>query len=463
MQSRRFGVVAFIMFMAAGVAAAADAPNVKGWSDSFAAPVIAGPGVSVPSARIASGHLRLDIGGTMYPVAVNGRVVGVFFRGGKLAYTSTDPLEAASYRTNADRAASYEVSKEGVVSDSVSSALVFLSAGADTLAPDGWPEGGAPAEAVTGLAEHLERFAKDKGARYQKLFPQAMVDPPAEPLVIAEIAAGKNDVAYAYDTLRDREESISVQRKLKSDESFLKDVRVPDLVSAQPIGRERLETAPRRFMQNALDVTVVNTEGLHAKVAAKTTFQALAPLRVLDLALWSSHIGTVGIGAKWAQHDYVLASVRDADGTALPFAHVDDDLLVELPRQLSPGQTVELEFEISGDVLFNPGNDSYWSLPTEPWYPTTNRIDCQYMTYHAVVKVKKPFVPYSCGRTVRRWQEGELECAEFREDKPIQIPVVLAGRYSTYSEERDGITVRVSSVRLGQRRGQEPGQPVSLA
>jgi aminopeptidase N len=63
--------------------------------------------------------------------------------------------------------------------------------------------------------------------------------------------------------------------------------------------------------------------------------------------------------------------------------------------------------------------------------------------------VKKPYTAFSDGATLRRWEEGDLACAEFAEEKPINIPVVIAGKYTTKSEERSGVTVRVSSYAMG--------------
>ncbi|HKI86472.1 MAG TPA: M1 family aminopeptidase, partial [Thermoanaerobaculia bacterium] len=57
-------------------------------------------------------------------------------------------------------------------------------------------------------------------------------------------------------------------------------------------------------------------------------------------------------------------------------------------------------------------------------------------------------VPFSNGTTVVRWREGDLNCAEFRLYKPIQFPVVLAGRYQIFSEYRKGVTVRVATYVL---------------
>ena len=84
-------------------------------------------------------------------------------------------------------------------------------------------------------------------------------------------------------------------------------------------------------------------------------------------------------------------------------------------------------------MLYRPGGDNYWSL-TWNWYPTGILWAMEAFTYHAVVKTKKPFTAFSNGRTVRRWEEGDLACAEFQEDKPIQGASILAGRYTTYSE-----------------------------
>jgi len=144
--------------------------------------------------------------------------------------------------------------------------------------------------------------------------------------------------------------------------------------------------------------------------------------------------------------------VTVAGGDPLPFVHDGGDLLVELPRALAAGESIDLAFAIGGDVLFHPGNDSYWEMGTGAWLPLPNRSELMAATYHALVKVKKPFIPFSCGQTVRRWDEGELSCAEFREELPIQIPVILAGSYTTTSEERNGVTVRVSAYAIAKPR-----------
>jgi len=217
------------------------------------------------------------------------------------------------------------------------------------------------------------------------------------------------------------------------------------VLSRQPIGRHLLD--PRRvpWTLTDIDLTLVNPGGLEAQLTTRETVTAKARVRVLAFSLSSSFVGGVGVIGAMVENPYHLISVALADGTPIAFSHGNDDLLVELPSALEAGESVTLTFVIRGNVLFRPGNDSYWLLPIGPWLPLPDRMDQQSFTYHAIIKAAQPFVPFSNGTTLVRWREGGLECAEFRLDKPIQFPVVLAGRYQIFSEYRDGITVRVAT------------------
>jgi Peptidase family M1 domain len=420
-------------------------PTVAAVAKDVASPVLDAAGVDASGRSFNSGHLTLSFQrGALYPVMAGTRPIGAYFVGtATLTWVSKDPLEAAVYRTNVDRAGG-SVASDGTFTEPVESGLIVMSGGVGRFFGDAAKSDASVAAAKHAFAAHLERFSHDYGVRYPQILPQALLDGPADPVVVAELRGAKHDFQYVYDDLRNHDEWLAVMRTSRSDLAFEKNSRYPDVLSLQPIGRSRLETAPRRFMLTALDVTVVNPAGLSAELTTRETFQALVPVRILDLALWSRIAGTVGLGGQWAQNEVTLRSVT-LDGKALPFSHVDGDLLVELPRPLAPGETATLEFAIDGDVLFRPGGDSYWTLPTAPWFASPNRVDTEYMTYHAVVKVPKPFVSFSCGVTVRRWEEGGMACAEFREDKPIQIPAILAGRYTTVQDTRNGLTVSVSS------------------
>ena len=429
--------------------------SVAEWSKAFAAPTVAGSGVDAAGRVVTYGHLELRFAsGRIYQVLVADRVAGAYFiGGGTFRYVSADPLESAPFRANVDRDTSYTVGKDGAIGGEVESLLLMLSSGAEQLGP-GTPAqpGSAPVGVASAFADHLGRFAHDHNVRYTQLMPQAMVDPPMQPLVVAEIVAAKADLAYVLDPMRGHDEWIATMRKSRSEESFLKDKRFPETLSDQPVGRRRLDSEPRRFLLTAVDLTLVNPGGLRAELETRETFRALEPVKALNLRLWSTAVGTVGAFANPQEREYVLQKAVLESGEAVPFAHVNGDLVVELPRTLRPGEEVTLDFKAAGDVLFKRGNDSYWELPTDDWLPVPD-LGGQFFRYHATVKVKKPFTSFSDGVTVRRWDEGDMACAEFREDKPIQIPVVLAGKYTSTLEQRNGLTVEVASYVSAEPRG----------
>ena len=436
----------------------AQSSTVAEWAAALQRPGLVGAGLDAAGRTFTWGHLTLaDCAGRVFPVVALDQVVGFYLHGtGTATYASPDPLELATFRTNVARVTSYKLDAGGVLRVPVEGALVLLSHGAAALSGEQpWREGATPPAAADAFAKHLERFAGDQWPRYPQLMAQALVDPPATPLVVAELATGKKDLAYVLDPLRDHDESIFVLEKTKNQERVLKNKRFPENLSSQPVGRTRLQSRPRRFALVAVDVAVTNPEKLAIEVEATETFVALAPLRTLELAAWSSRYVFTGPSSMLGENPYRLASATLADGQVLPFTHANDDLVVELPRPLAAGERVTLRFKLSGEVAYRPGGDNYWWLGESGWFPSPARPDMPYFTYHATCKVPKPFIPFSCGRTVRRWEEGTFACAEFREDNPIHYTTMLAGKYTTISEERGDVTLSVSSYGGANQRGTE--------
>jgi aminopeptidase N len=68
------------------------------------------------------------------------------------------------------------------------------------------------------------------------------------------------------------------------------------------------------------------------------------------------------------------------------------------------------------------------------------------------VRVKRPFVPFAPGVTVSRRSEGDENLLESRVEQAVQFAVVLAGRYQFEEETREGVTVRVASYAMKNRR-----------
>ena len=102
--------------------------------------------------------------------------------------------------------------------------------------------------------------------------------------------------------MRDHDEAISVMRKSKSDLPIYKDKRYPEMLSDQLVGRQRLQPDSKRFLLTDLDLNLRAPGGLKVEIETRETFYALAPLRVLDLRLWSTHVGGVGLTGHPEEH-----------------------------------------------------------------------------------------------------------------------------------------------------------------
>ena len=122
-----------------------------------------------------------------------------------------------------------------------------------------------------------------------------------------------------------------------------------------------------------------------------------------------------------------LRKVTDEAGRSLAFVHDYDEVVIQLAESAAPERPIKLKFEIDGDFLVSPAGDSYWELGISDWFPQPS-LAGQFYTFHATVRVKKPFVPFAPGKTVRRTTDGDENLLETRVDKPICFAVILAGR-----------------------------------
>ncbi|MGC8917148.1 MAG: M1 family metallopeptidase [Thermoanaerobaculum sp.] len=411
--------------------------------------------VPVEGRQLTAGGLTLVLKtGTLTPVLAGERDVGWFFVGnGEATYKVQESLLLPVFAYNVKNATSVGPFGNDALKTECETALI-LSADAASLFPSLPESGQAPPQEA--FSRHRERFSRDLGFQPQDLLPAALLEDFREALSFVELHGPKDDFVFILDPLVTRGESFAVLRPIYSRDTDLpefKGRRFQDTLVSVPLGRGFLDFAPDRFFLSHLDVTVVHPEGIRGEVTARETFTVLEPVRVLPLSLWSEQVITAGVGSKPKLVPYTLASVTTEDGRELPFVHREGKLLVDLGRKAQAGEKVTLTFRMGGDVLYNPGNDQFWMLPTSSWFATPYRVEMQHATYHAVVKTKKPFLAFSSGKLVKRWEEGELACAEFASEKPLMLPVILAGKYKVSEETRNGRTVRVASYVAAEPRG----------
>jgi hypothetical protein len=410
---------------------------VKQWSGL----TLQGPGRPVQGLRLSAGHVTLVLAnGNAAPVVADGEVVGVFFRGqGTLEYLSADSVEFPIVTYNVRKNTGVTAVAEGknlAIRDAFKEVL-WLAGG---IALPSLPTDSSGPPLDEPFALHAKRFGQVYASPITHQFVDWRLNGPDRPMVRAEIAGGSVDLVYVLDALEARSETLMASR-----ESLTIDDRLDlTVLSDQPIERDRRDPLVPRFILADVDLSVTASDGKDVSLSVTETFFAtVQPTSVLLLNLYDTMFASSNLGTPQPRRLRVKG-VFDEAGAAVPFDHAKDEIAVGLASPLLPGPPLKLRFEIEGDVLYNPGGDSYWELGTGPWFPQPD-LSGQYYTVHTTIKVKKPFVPLVPGKTLRRVEEGEWNVLETRIDKPVQFMVIIAGKYSFEEETKNGVTVRVAS------------------
>ena len=442
---RNWILAALIAFVLA--APAAGTIDISKKVEAFDNARLKGPGAEARGTALSVGNLSLRFtSGKLFPILVDGKTEGVFFIGeGQFEYSSVDPFEAANFKTNVKRATRYTV-EEGKLAGAISE-LIFWGAGYLDDLPDG-PAGDSSREAQKRFRQFRDKREFDQTAVEVQVV-HSLAEPPGRPFAIVELGADKKDLVYTFDTVFSQDESIFALDKVNLGTKFTKQLRQLFVLSRQPIGRNRLTLPPMAYRLVDVDANVVNPGGMDVRVEVRETFEILEPTRVLKLSLMSWRMVDL------LQHDYRLKAVTGKDGSALPFVHREGHLIVQLPQPAESGDSVVLDFAMEGDILGRPGGDNYWILGPSGWLPEVRRVDANFHSYRVVIKVPKPFMAFSNGRTVKRWDEGNFACAEFRETQPIFLPVILAGKYKSFEQTNDGVTIQVHAYAQAKKQRME--------
>jgi hypothetical protein len=423
--------------------------------------------VPVHDLPLAAGHLALVLkSGNAAPVFSGREIVGLFFEGqGALEYRSADPIEFPVMAFNARKASSLSTEKGDkvlIVRDSFKRVL-WVSAGAPLPEVPGgaqlWKSAEARVEASAAVgppleasfAKQREKFRRALGTPTPFLFGLQSWNAPLAALVAAEIDGGKEDLRYFFDDAQDHSERLELLRSPSSSDPEIRRSLFAVTLSDQPIGRDRRDPQAAPFLLTDVRVDLTASDG---RDAAMSVVETVVPQgrsqSVLAFSLHNTVYDFSGVGSL-RPRSYRVKTVTDGAGAPLSFAHQNGALLVGLRTPAPPDLPVKLTFEIDGDFLIRPEGDSYWLLGVEPWFPQPD-LAGQFYTFHATVKVKKPFVPFAPGRTVSRRTEGDTSILETEIDKPVEFAIVLAGKYQMREETREGQTIRVATYAFSNER-----------
>ena len=402
-----------------------------------------GQATQVADVKLTSGRMTFTLAtGRVAPVVVGDQTVGLFFTGkGTYEHTSNDPAEAAVVKHNVKKVSDLTVAeKQGVlaISDAIGE-LLYIS-----------PGGKLPQLSTSSTISVDEQFkdfkqtlARDSGAPFAHLFALKKLDTPAGELTMAHFRGGKESGVYVYDDVLNHKETLQILREYRGDNKAAKKYLYRTPISEQLIKRQWKDYYVQNFLQTAVDLDLTGSEKKDVKYTMTQTVVPMnAPRRVFRFDLYNELI--VGLNDVRTLN---LRSVTGADGKPLEFSHRNDELLVTMPAHVPMHGNAVMKFAVDGNFLDRPLGDSYWELGTFPWFPQ-GELGEQYYTWHAVVRVKKPFIAFSPGTTIRRGEEGEYNVVETKLDKPVQFASLLAGKYYFAEDTRDGVTVRVASYGL---------------
>jgi len=405
-----------------------------------------GAAVLVRDRTLSAGRMTCTLRtGRAAPVRAGDEVVGLFFEGeGTMAYVSTDPVEGPLVLFDTRKGSGLKARKTeaGVAVDDGFRHLLWIAAGVEV------PEvAGDPAPSVAeAFRKEREKFGRIHGAPLSHDFALQRWNAPSAPLVWAEMDGGREDLVYELDRVDHPSEALLVLHSSESRDSELRKFLWPVALSHQPVDRDARDPAPPRFLLTSVDLDLTASAGNDATLSVLETFVPIgAPIAALRLDL----VGTwyASSGANLATRSEKVRAVTDADGRSLEFDHRGDEIVVRLAEPAAPDRPVTLRFAIDGDFLIRPGGDNYWELGVSSWFPQPYLGEQAY-TFHALVRVPPPFIPFASGATVRREVENGRNLVETRVDHPIQCAVILAGKYATHEEVRDGVTIRVATYAL---------------
>jgi len=451
-----------IPFRALALAAALPLASVSFAGDDLATvvgtlahPRLGAPCRSVHSAKLAHADLEVTlVSGAVCPVLAGGTTFGWFFAGNAtFRYVSRDRIEQPVLRYNAKAEGRVTLKDlEGglaVVTGTVET--VFFSASGGALPELAGEPAGSPASA---FEKHRASFARYADLSTAHLFAQARLDGWATPAVRVELEGGDGPLLYTFEPTDARSESLELLADYAtSDKQVRKEFRATAL-SDQPIGRDRRDPVAPPFAVTAVDYQLTASGGDAVAVTARmTVVPARAGLRVLRFDLPGRILVWSGPGESSAR-TYRITSVTGGAGEALAFDQGIEDVIVDLGAVSAPGRPVDVGFRIEGNFLVRPNGDNYWTLQSSELFPQPERAGAQYTT-HGVIRVKKPFLAFASGVTVRREVQGDDNLLEVRSDLPNGHPIVLAGNYAFSEDKRDGVTVRVATYAMNNPRSQE--------
>lgn len=321
----------------------------------------------------------------------------------------------------------------------------------EAAAEDASSEAGGDAESGAGAGSGLPEGLRE-------LLATALVAPPSNTLLrdlgidhdgpglaYVLVDGGRADLRLTVDPVIDGEEHLASVIDMSRYTTLLRGEKTLHRLAVQPVDREWWERVPAVATAVHEEISVENTEGRWVEVTTRTTVRAERS----GVSLWVADLADFTTDGEEIL-PIEVASVQ-VDGEPAAWVHHGGELLVALGRTLAGGDTAVVEVSNAGELAIRPNKDSYWYLRTWPWYPQPP-LDAEMASLEIEVRSPDPFVPFASGDTVERRRENGVHVLRTRTDKPVQFPVVAAGKYHVFTETFEGTACTVATYAFGKER-----------
>ncbi len=435
----------WVMILSATSGFPADLQSTLG---SLAQPTMAGNAERVDGFEFRYGNTVFTLTGEVEGVLGAEKTVGFAFKGhGKAAITiAPGPFRQANLTTIRDEGSVKDLDGD-VLEQTFEGGVFFTNEVPEQLFRG---ENVTDSELAEIVSRSVERWGQTRYTGLDHMLAPFVFETMDRAVAFAVLWDGGDDTLFIYDPVNQRQELYG--RLKKSSIGGAGVFQYLDLIMQQPAGID-IKTRPiPRMLQTAIDLELVSLDNEAATEVTTTTVRAGAePVRLLNFSLMS---GRSEEFRTWDDQEFpiTVSAVTDRGGADLEFSHKYNELLILLPEPLAPGATVTLTVQAEGGFLKNFSGDAYLVLGNMAYLPQLDIYDTA-ASFHSVVKVKEPFVPIACGRTVRRWTENGLNCVESLEEKPIAFPFVIVGKFVVTQEEQGGFDIRIYSYATAKKKG----------
>ena len=209
---------------------------------------------------------------------------------------------------------------------------------------------------------------------------------------------------------------------------------------SQPIKRAWWDPTAVDFASTETDIDVRSLSGDNVRVTTRSRLQSFRDgLRVVSFRMMNERMLSNG-----QRRAFKVIRVT-VDAAPSPHLHVGDGLLVTLPRALRTNESALLEVAAEGEILDRPDGYTYWRLGDDTWYPRPDVGGVERATFRISVESSAPLIPFAPGEHVQREENGATRKVVTRLNVPMARVHVIAGKYSTFADERDGARMHVST------------------